>query len=315
MVPKSIGELLTDGLALLRKTALPIALIAMPFCVLELVVRDTIFGLLPVLLEGVTPETPIDEALALLGWLGLSVSALVLLLAFVTQTLSVAVTTRAAASLFGQALTPADVFRSVAGRGLGIAGTTLLWFVAIVAIGFVLPSAVLVAVVYLTASTLFAVLGGVLWLLWFVVVLIVLGLRWAVWPQVLALEGLTGRKALARSRALMGPEGVRFDQNPKFRLSLLLLIYFVVQSAVQQLFLLPTLLRGLDQSPPFSDMSLWSMGLLWAVPLAFGQVATNALVLPLNGVLSTLFYFDLRVRYEGFDLDDDVASPPDEATA
>ena len=54
--------------------------------------------------------------------------------------------------------------------------------------------------------------------------------------------------------------------------------------------------------------------LLWALPLAFFQVATNALVLPLNGVISTLFYYDLRVRYEGFDLDVDADGPSDPPT-
>jgi hypothetical protein len=76
-----------------------------------------------------------------------------------------------------------------------------------------------------------------------------------------------------------------------------------VQTTVQQLFLLPSMLRGIGQTPPFSDVSLWSMALYWSLPLAVLQVLTNALVLPLSGVLSTLFYFDVRVRHEGFDLE------------
>jgi len=303
LVPRSVGELLTAGLALLRRTAGPLALVAMPFCVLELVLRDTLFGLLPLLVEGVTPETPIEDALRVLALVGAALSGLVVLLAFVTQSLSVAVSLRAAAAVFGQPLTPMETLRATAKRGLPIAGTTLLWFFAIILLGFVLPAALLAAVAYLTASSLVVVLGLPLWVVWFAAVMVVLGLRWAVWPQTLALEGLAGVRALRRSRQLMGPPGVVFYKNPKFRLSLLLLVYFVVQSAVQQLFLLPSLVRGFGQDPPFQDMSLWSMPLLWAVPLAFGQVATNALVLPLNGVLTTLFYFDLRVRYEGFDLD------------
>lgn len=308
--PRSIGELLTDGLVHLRKTAVQVALLAMPFCVVELVVRDSIFGLLPILLEGVTPETPLREAGRTLALLGGAVAGLVLLLAFATQLLSVAITTHAAARVFGQQLAPMEVLTSTVKKSLGIIQTTLLWFLAVVLFGILIPGAVWFAAVFLTASTIVGLLASVLWLAWFVIVMILLGLRWAVWPQVFALEGLKGRAALSRSGRLMGPPGVRMSQNPKFRFSLLLLIYFVVQSAVQQLFLLPTMLRGIDQTPPFSDVSLWSMPLLWALPLAFFQVTTNALILPLNGVLSTLFYLDLRVRYEGFDLDDADREPP-----
>ena len=70
LVPRTVGELLTAGLALLRRTAGPMALLAMPFCVLELVLRDTIFGLLPILLEGVTPNTPVEDAFFVLLKLG-----------------------------------------------------------------------------------------------------------------------------------------------------------------------------------------------------------------------------------------------------
>jgi hypothetical protein len=308
LVPRSIGELLTESLALLRRNAAPIALVAMPFCVLELVVRDSIFGLFPVLLHGVQPDTPLEDAARTLLVLTASISGLVLALAWITQGLSVAVTLRTRAAVFGDKPEPLAVLRDTLRRALPIAGTTLLWFVLITLFAFVVPGVVVVGAAFLTASTVVALLGSLLLMIWSVVIVVVLGLRWAVWPQVLALEGLAGPKALSRSRGLMGPEGVRFDQNPKFRLSVLMLVFFVVQSGVQQLFLLPSLIRGFSQSPPMSDVSLWSMPLLWALPLAFFQVATNALILPLNGVISTLFYYDLRVRYEGFDLDVDEGS-------
>lgn len=302
--PRSVGELLSDAFTLLRRHARVIALLALPFCALELVLRDAMFSLFSSVTGGLTPDSPVGEATGALGRLFVAVLGLGFALAVLSWLLALAASTMTAGTLFGQRLEPSAVLKGSLRYTGRVVLTALLWFLTVGLAGVVLPSAVVLGLVFMTLDPLAILLVSVLGLVWFVVVLIAVGLRWALWPQVLALEGLSAVQALRRSSALMGPPGVRLAQNPKFRLSLLLLVYFMVQTAVQQLFLLPTMLQGFAQTPPFSgDTSLWSLPLYFGVPLALLQVASNSLLLPLNGVLSTLFYFDLRVRHEGYDLD------------
>lgn len=302
--PRSTGELLSDGLALLRRHVGRMALVALPFCALELVLRDALMSLFPRLVGGMSVDTPLAEAGAVLLRVTMAGTALGFGLALVTWLLTLAATTLTAAALFGQKLDPSDVVKGTLKQSGRVAWTAALWFLAVLLVGVLLPLVLVGGLVWVTMSPLVAALGSVVGLVWFTVVMIGIGLRWALWPQLIALEGLWGTKALGRSRRLMGPPGVKLSQNPKFRLSVLLLVYFAVQSAVQQLFMLPTMVQGFSQSPPFSgDTSLWSLPLYFGVPLALFQVASNSLLLPLSGVLATLFYFDVRVRYEGYDLD------------
>lgn len=302
--PRTVGELLSDALALLRRHAGPIALLALPFCALELVLRDAMFSLLSSVTGGLTLDAPMVEVRDALARLFAGTIGLGFVVAVLSWLLSLGVTTMTAGTLFGQRLEPLTVARGTLRHTARVVLTALLWFATIGLVGVVLPTGVIIGLAFMTLDPLALGFVGVLGFSWFVVVLIAVGLRWALWPQAIALEGRSAVQALRRSSALMGPPGVRLAQNPKFRLSLLLLVYFMVQTAVQQLFLLPTLVTGFSQTPPFSgDLSLWSLPLYLAVPLALAQVASNSLLLPLNGILSTLFYFDLRVRHEGYDLD------------
>lgn len=302
--PRSVGELLSDALALLRRHARLVALVALPFCALELVLRDALFSLFPALSDSVAFDASLDEATAVLArlttaglTLGFALSVLGWLLALATSTLT-------AGALFGQRLEPMAVARGAL-RHIGrVLLTGIVWFLTLGLAGVAAPAALVVGLVFITIDPVALFVAGLVGLLWAVVVFVSVSLSWALWPQVMALEGLSSLQALRRSRRLMGPAGVPLSQSPKFRLSLLVLVYFAVQSAVQSLFLLPTLAQGLGQTPPFSgDTSLWSMPLYFGVPLALLQVASNSLLLPLSAVLSTLFYFDVRVRYEGYDLD------------
>lgn len=302
--PRSVGELLSDALALLRRHARAIALVALPFCALELVLRDALFSLFPAVTEGLAFDASIDEATDAVARLTTVGMTLGFALAVLSWLLTIATSTLTAGALFGQRLEPVAVLRGSLRYSGRVVLTALLWFLTLGLAGVALPTAVVVGMVFVTLDPIAIALVGLLGLVWFVVVMIAVGLRWALWPQALALEGLSTVQALRRSSKLMGPPGVKLAQNPKFRLSLLLLVYFAVQSAVQQLFMLPTMVQGFSQTPPFSgDTSLWSLPLYVGVPLALLQVASNSLLMPLSAVLSTLFYFDLRVRYEGYDLD------------
>ena len=50
------------------------------------------------------------------------------------------------------------------------------------------------------------------------------------------------------------------------------------------------------------------MPLWFIVPFGAIEVLANALVVPFTSLLMTLFYFDLRVRFEGYDLTPESSS-------
>lgn len=104
-------------------------------------------------------------------------------------------------------------------------------------------------------------------------------LRWALWTPALFVEGRRGGEALARSAQLV--------RGAMGRLSLLLLAFGLLQFTLDAGLraLLPNVLGDLP----------------WLSALAAGVPA--ALLAPLNPALLTLFYFDGRIRHEGFDLE------------
>lgn len=120
-----------------------------------------------------------------------------------------------------------------------------------------------------------------------------------------ALENLSGWKAVKRSAAL-----VRFDPGLGFlywgemRLSLLLLPLVAIELLSMSLTSLPVTLYELKEL-----LRHGSLGQITAPPESV-QILTQILVvlsgsllLPLYLIATTLFYFDVRIRREGFDLE------------
>jgi hypothetical protein len=121
----------------------------------------------------------------------------------------------------------------------------------------------------------------------------------------LALEGLTGWKAVQRSAVL-----VRYDPGQgilywgEMRLSFLLLPLFIIELLILSLTSLPLTLHQLGEF-----MRHGSTGQIAAPPdsiMILSQVLTflaGSLILPLYSIATTLFYYDIRIRREGFDLE------------
>ncbi len=108
---------------------------------------------------------------------------------------------------------------------------------------------------------------------------------WSVAAPVLLLEGVKGRKALKRSRALV--KG-RFWQT----LSTVVLMG-ILSAIVQSVFV--GIFAGLA--------SVGGNEVASAIAEAIGQTASSALTTPLTAAVLTVMYFDLRVRKEGFDIE------------
>jgi hypothetical protein len=149
----------------------------------------------------------------------------------------------------------------------------------------------------------FAMAGIVLFIVSLVPVLVVFMRLWVSIPP-LALEGLSGWKAVRRSVEL-----VRYDPGlgilywGEMRLSFLLLPLFVIELLILSLTLLPITVVGLSEAlrhgasplnaPPDATMILSTI-------LTF---LAGSLILPLYPIATTLFYYDVRIRREGFDLE------------
>jgi hypothetical protein len=121
----------------------------------------------------------------------------------------------------------------------------------------------------------------------------------------LALEGLPGWKAIQRSSTLVRYDpGLGFLYWGEMRLSFLLLPLFIIELMILMLTSLPLTLHqagefirhgatGQIAPPPDSVMIL-------------SQILTflaGSLILPLYSIATTLFYYDIRIRREGFDLE------------
>ncbi|MCE0499733.1 MAG: hypothetical protein LV481_17485 [Methylacidiphilales bacterium] len=150
---------------------------------------------------------------------------------------------------------------------------------------------------------LFAVVGALLFIASLVPVLVVFMRIWVILPP-LALEGLSGWKAVWRSVEL-----VRYDPGlgilywGEMRLSFLLLPLFVIELLILFLTSLPltvvefseALRHGAAQlnAPPDATMIISTVLTFFA----------GSLILPLYPIATTLFYYDVRIRREGFDLE------------
>jgi len=121
----------------------------------------------------------------------------------------------------------------------------------------------------------------------------------------LALEKTSGWKAIKRSNAL-----VRYDPGlgifywGEMRLSFLLLPLFIIELLILSLTSLPLTLHQIGEV-----MRHGSSGQITAPPdsvMILSQILTflaGSLILPLYSIATTLFYYDIRIRREGFDLE------------
>ncbi len=148
------------------------------------------------------------------------------------------------------------------------------------------------------------VIGFALIILSLAPVLIVL-MRLMVTVPALALENLSGWKSIRRSSAL-----VRFDPGlgvmywGEMRLSFLLLPLLIIELMIFFFSSMPLWLHEIDEIVRHGTTSAM-------VPppdsvLIISQIMTflaGSLILPLYSIATTLFYYDIRIRREGFDLE------------
>jgi hypothetical protein len=130
-------------------------------------------------------------------------------------------------------------------------------------------------------------------------------MRLMVTIPVLALEGLAGWRAARRSSSLVRYDpGLGFFYWGESRLSLLLLPLLVIQLLTYMLTSVPMILAEINEVVRHGTTTQMA-GQTDAVVVG-SQILTyvaGSLVVPLYAIAVTMFYYDVRIRREGFDLE------------
>lgn len=174
---------------------------------------------------------------------------------------------------------------------------------------FIAASAMAVYVTYHPVSSFFPILifcgVGIILLIASMAPVLVVFMRLMLTIPALALEGFSGWQAIKRSAKL-----VRFDPGlgilywGEMRLSFLLLPLFVIELLILSLTSLPLTIHQIGEivrhgsngqiAPPPDSVMILSQVLTFLA---------GSLILPLYSIATTLFYYDIRSRREGFDIE------------
>ena len=303
--PRSTGEVISDAVAVLRRSFSVIFAVAVPFCAADLLLREVgqsfMLGLTSLLQD---PDNATFENLAAaipniaaaVGFLSASFC--------VQQLVSGVVTAVGEQAFLGQPASAKAALLRVAARGGPLIVTSLVFMLAMTgsfSLIVAVPTAIGVAAAIATGILPLMLLAFVPAVVLGLAVLLILTLRWSLYAPIVITEGRWGLAALKRSSALTASRGLPFAETPRFRLSVLFLIALAISSVLQSLFVVPRLVVAVLTGWSFSDGAfpgLAQLPLWFAVPFGLIEVVTNAAVIPLSGLLLALFMFDLRVRYE-----------------
>jgi MFS family permease len=173
--------------------------------------------------------------------------------------------------------------RSRLGR---LIGTMILW--SILVFGALALFGILVA---LTVPISWILAGVVILLaVWILTSLV---LNWLLTDKVVVLEEMAWMKALRRSKELMkGRTEPGFWRSMKTKASLILILGIVIWFGINLLFQLPGVLLGV----------VFSEGIAVTTVQGILNMVASSLATAYTAIAMILFYYDIRVRKEGFDL-------------
>jgi hypothetical protein len=230
----------------------------------------------------------------------------------ITFLFAVVMTFYVADAYLGKIPSVANSFRRLRGFVVGAVWTYVLKLV-FYTLSLIFP---LLALFAFKAWSLIAPPASFAGLVFFIVVTSLLGvaslapvlvvvMRLMVTAPAVALEGLTGWPACRRSSALVRYDpGLGFFYWGETRLSLLLLPLFVIQLLVSTLTSVPVILSQINDVVRHGTATQFATQS--DVVVVGSQILTylaGSLILPLYTIAVTLFYYDVRIRREGFDLE------------
>jgi len=183
--------------------------------------------------------------------------------------------------------------RSRIGR---LIGTLILWSIIVFGIPALLGIVAAVAVPSLAMMGLGGITAGII-----AVVVVILAiwifatllLNWLLVDKVVVLEEIGWMKALRRSKELMkGRTEPGFWKSIKSKASLIILVGFLIGIGIHLLFQLPGVVLGI----------LFPGGIVITTVQGVLNMVAVSLATAYTAIAMILFYYDIRVRKEGFDL-------------
>jgi hypothetical protein len=183
--------------------------------------------------------------------------------------------------------------RSRLGR---LIGTMILWSILVFGVPALFGIIAAVAVPGLAMMGLGGPAGGILAVV--VVILAVwlfttLFLNWLLADKVVVLEEIAWMKAMRRSKELMkGRTEPGFWKSIKTKASLIILVGFLIGIGIHLLFQLPGVILGI----------VFPGGLVVTTVQGVLNMVAVSLATAYTAIAMILFYYDIRVRKEGFDL-------------
>jgi hypothetical protein len=306
--PLTTSELIDRGFALYRQNFAGLFLLALLCQIAPLAVSQLLIAAIKLMpAQGGLMERPGTDLVRMSALLGVWVLGQVVTFAF-----EVVVTTYLAeAYLGGVPSIKAGFVRLMKCMGASI--TTSLLNITLLGVATIFPFLALGALYvwvlihppqeFITVILFFG--GALVFLVASVAPVLVIFMRLMATIPAVALEGLSGWNAVKRSSEL-----VRFDPGlgilywGEMRLSILLLPLFVIELLALSLTSLPVTIHEINEA-----LRHGSIGQITAPPesaVIVSQILvllSGSLLLPLYIIATTLFYYDVRIRREGFDLE------------
>jgi hypothetical protein len=175
-------------------------------------------------------------------------------------------------------------------------GTLILWSLLVFGIPALCGIIAAVAVPSLAVMGLGGLLTGILAVVAVLVALWIfttLFLNWLLVDKVVVLEEIAWMKAMGRSKELMkGRTEPGFWRSIKTKASLIILVGFLIGLGIHLLFQLPGVLLGI----------VFPEGLVVTTMQGVLDMVAVSLATTYTAIAMILFYYDIRVRKEGFDL-------------
>jgi hypothetical protein len=300
--PLSLGELLDRTFTYYREQFWTFVGIMVPA---EMAIVPTglllvALGLRPTIGPGKLPVTP-SQLIPVFGML-FATASISLLISLLAHSAALGATSFAVSKIhLGSRTTTAEAYRSLKGSGGRVIGLYGLYVLIIIAVYLMVIVSVLLAAVVMTLAVRFAgpsdrieagiLIGLIAFLavIGAIVLAAIICLRYTLAIPALVLEKLSPVKALTRSSTL-----ARGRLKQIFLACLLMsLIAGVISMSIQTPFWVVGVVMGFK----FGHNPLWL-----AAPATIAGGVGGALGYPFLTIALTLFYYDSRVRKEGYDL-------------
>jgi hypothetical protein len=287
--PMGVGEILDRSFRLLRQYFW--------LCFIIIFIPQAVFFVVNFVVQFLVSGDMTQDFYGIMG-AGFGVSALLAVIIFlVLQFWAQGALIHAVSETYlGHSTSIKSSYGAMRGRLGRLIGTLILWSILVFGVPVLFGMVAAVAVPSLAMMGL----GGVAAVIIAFVVIILavwifttLFLNWLLADKVVVLEELAWMKALRRSKELMkGRTEPGFWKSIKTKASLIIIVGVLIGLGIHLLFQLPGVLLGV----------VFSQGVVVTTVQGILNMVATSLATAYTAIAMILFYYDIRVRKEGFDL-------------